>query len=95
MGKRQREWARKTRDALFDVLGYKCKKCGITEELEFDVIIPVGNNDHHRKMEWSWRMSFYRKQYEHGNLQVLCRFHNAKKQNSMELWTQPPIDEPF
>ena len=94
MAKRQRDWARRETERLRTLLGGKCRKCGTTENLEFDVIIPIGNDDHHN-YEWSWRMSFYRKQLERKNLQLLCEKHNGKKQNSMELFTHEPPEEPF
>lgn len=101
MGQRQIEWARKTRDKIFDKLGRKCKKCGATEELEFDVIVPIGDNDgngkskHHRVMNFSWRMSFYRKQLELNNLQILCTKCNSKKQNQLELTSAPEVEQPY
>lgn len=95
MGQRQREWARKKRDWLFEQLGRKCKKCGSTTELEFDVIIPVGNDDHHRKKDWSARMSFYTKHFHHDNLQVLCTTCNSTKGNQLELHDFKSLDEPF
>jgi 5-methylcytosine-specific restriction endonuclease McrA len=30
-------------------------------------------------MEFSWRTSFYRRQWKQGNLQLLCQTCNAKK----------------
>lgn len=83
MALRQRIWAAKTRLKLRRLLGMKCVCCGTRDyrKLEFDVIKSVGSA-HHQKMEWSWRMSFYRKQYELGNLQLLCggvnSCHNKK-----------------
>ena len=73
MALRQRIWAKKTRLKLRRLLGMRCAVCGSKDyrKLEFDVIVPVGN-DHHRKMEWSWRMSFYNQQFKLGNLQLLC-----------------------
>lgn len=87
MAKRQRDWARKTRDKLMSLLGDKCAKCGTTIELQFDVITPVqdfdktGKEKHQRAMDWSWRMSFYRKQFNNKNLQLLCDKHNSQKSN--------------
>lgn len=96
MAKRQKKWARKVRDSIFNLLGRVCIKCGATEKLEFDIIVPVGNNDHHKKMDWSWRMSFYKRQLEIGNLQILCAKCNQKKQNNLELQHDIPlIEQPF
>lgn len=83
MGLRQRQWAERTRDAIFDILGRVCVDCGATEQLEFDCIIPQGNK-HHREMEWSWRMSFYRQQLANGNLAVRCQVCNGRKQAKEE-----------
>jgi 5-methylcytosine-specific restriction endonuclease McrA len=79
MAKRQREWAKKARLQLELKLGTFCAKCGKTEQLEFDCIIPQGDF-HHRRMEWSWRISFYRLQhYTKKNLQLLCVKCHSKK----------------
>lgn len=85
MGKRQRDWARKKTEELRSILGGKCVDCGTEEDLEFDVIVPVGNDDHHRRMGWSWRMSFYRKQHDANNLALRCGRCNRRKGNRMEL----------
>ena len=77
MAQRQREWAMKAAETLRGELGACCVKCGDPSELEFDCIRPMG--DRHHKMEWSWRLSFYRAQAKAGNLQLLCeRCHNKK-----------------
>lgn len=93
MGKRQKQWAAKVRDQLFDVLGWACAKCGATKKLEFDCIQPRGHT--HHKYDWSHRMSFYRREHAAGNLQVLCATCNALKgnveKNSVDsLPTAPP-----
>lgn len=95
MGKRQKAWARMTRDTIFTILGRKCTVCGSVENLEFDVLIPTGDNKHHRIMDWSHRMSFYRAQLAINNLGVKCDKCNGKKQDQMELMTQEPPDCPF
>lgn len=91
MGARQKRWAKSVRDDLFDVLGRRCAWCGGHGEavkLTFDVKLPTESggpdgNGHHRKMDWSHRMSFYRRQHDAGNLQVLCDRCNTKKSNSI------------
>lgn len=93
MALRQRKWARKTRNKLRKLLGGKCKNCGKKKELEFDVIVPLG--DHHHRIEWSWRMSFYRKQYDNDNLQLLCSKCNLLKRNYMQLISKTGIEQPF
>lgn len=78
MAKRQRVWAANETFRLRFLLGDKCVRCGTSEELVFDVKVPCDNGSHHKK-EWSWRMSFYRKQFSEGNLQLLCNNCNAVK----------------
>jgi len=94
MARRQREWAAKVRDQLFDALGRVCTHCGSIKELEFDVITPIdsGHPNTHTKREWSWRMSFYRREHFKRNVQVLCRVCNSKKQNQLELTFSTPYD---
>lgn len=77
MGLRQREWAYRTVQRMKLTLGYRCAVCGTRRHLEFDCIVPQG--DRHHKIEWSWRISFYREQLRKGNLQLLCKHHNAIK----------------
>lgn len=77
MGARQRRWAHKATKALRKQLGGQCAICGKTHNLEFDCIAPQGH--FHHKIEWSWRISFYRNQAHAGNLQLLCAKHNAMK----------------
>jgi len=78
MAARQKDWARRAKAALMELLGGKCVKCGTTEDLTFDCIIPRG--DEHHKYDTSARICFYRRQhYEHQNVQILCRPHNEEK----------------
>lgn len=104
MGKRQREWARQKRDELRMALGEKCSVpgCGRTDDLEFDVIVPV-DQPHHR-IEWSARMSFYRQQFKLNNLDLKCSHHNGLKQDQFVLngdlldappRSKPSSDDPF
>jgi len=80
MALRQRKWARKATVALRLSLGGKCAHCRTTEKLTFDLVIPYDAGRHH-KMEYSWRVSFYRIEARHGNLQILCEKCNARKGN--------------
>lgn len=79
MGALQRRWAAKTSRKLKLLLGGHCAICGTTRNLEFDCIVPCGH--WHHRIEWSWRLSFYRSQFQQGNLQLLCTKHNARKSN--------------
>lgn len=92
MSKRQREWAKKKRVELLTILGNKCKHCGTTEHLEFDLLIPLGHAHHH--YDTSWAMSFYRQQHERGNVQILCKKCNAKKGDDLQL-SSHTVDCPF
>lgn len=77
MAARQRRWALRTHRKLIQQLGGACEWCGRKRNLELDCITPRG--DRHHKMEWSWRISFYRAELLGGNLQVLCEHCNASK----------------
>jgi hypothetical protein len=104
MGQRQRDWARRTREKLFDLLGRKCAWCGLADgapdehgravKLTFDCIQPTGDGVRgHHKQEWSWRLSFYRAQLADDNLQVLCDGCNSKKgETVMRFDAEPEMD---
>lgn len=94
MAKRQRIWASKKRDELRALLGGKCAYCGAKKDLEFDVIFPI-DSTHHREMDTSWRMSFYRQQLANGNLQLLCSPCNSRKGDTIGLNFQEKVDAPF
>lgn len=89
MGLRQREWARRTRDSLRTALGGKCVDCCSTFDLEFDVVKPVP--ERHHRIEWSARMSFYRRQYAAGNLALRCAHCNGFKQD--KIYPEPSDNE--
>lgn len=105
MGARQKDWARRTREVLFDLLGRRCQWCGAGQDvakLTFDVIVPETTggptgNGHHRKMDWSGRMSFYRRENDRGNLQVLCDSCNGKKADTVTVVESefPHFHQPF
>ena len=77
MAKRQREWARRTYDKLILQLGGKCVECGSLSALTIDHI--EGCDFDHNKIEWSHRVSIYRREALEGKLQVLCEKCNSKK----------------
>jgi 5-methylcytosine-specific restriction endonuclease McrA len=81
MGKRQRKWARKVRLFILDKLGGKCAKCGTTENLELDTIIPTGHTITQR--EQSQLACHYRRQLKENNLQILCKKHNRQKSDKI------------
>ena len=95
MAKAQKEWARRKRSELLELLGNVCAHCGTTENLEFDCISPRG--DRHHRGEASQRMCFYRRQFREGNLQVLCNVCNGRKgdEEPVLLLTAPLAEEPF
>jgi 5-methylcytosine-specific restriction endonuclease McrA len=97
MAKRQKEWARKARFELMFKLGGACSVCGTDRDLDFDCIIPQGPA-HHRDMDTSHRMSFYRRQHAEGNLQLLCRrnkCHSKKTVADLKRQQEKEENEPF
>lgn len=93
MAIRQRDWAKEQTNLLRGLLGGKCEVCGATEDLEFDVVKPQGEGNEHHQREWSWRLSFYREQFGQGNLQLLCKRHNAMKGDMSETEFQAYLRE--
>ncbi len=95
MAKAQKEWARRKRRELVEMLGGVCAFCGAEEGVEFDCIVPMG--DRHHKYDTSQRMCFYRKQFRQGNLQLLCHECNARKgdERPVLLLSTPLAEEPF
>jgi 5-methylcytosine-specific restriction endonuclease McrA len=82
MAKRQREWAKRARRVLLRELGGKCLDCGNEEEsdLEFDHIEPATWD--RSKVEFSARISRYRREAKEGKLAVRCRSCNASKRDN-------------
>lgn len=77
---RQAVWARRKREHLMNVLGPFCADCGSVNCLTFDCIRPMG--DAHHRLSSVARMTFYVRQFNAGNLQVLCSACNTKKGGS-------------
>jgi 5-methylcytosine-specific restriction endonuclease McrA len=98
MGARQREWARRWREKFLDFFDRRCAWCGAAEsadvKLTLDVICPTDEHkqDHHRKMDWSHRMSYYRQQAARDNLQCLCVSCNSKKGQDTIRFVKPELD---
>ena|SRR5438552_1668934 len=77
MGARQRVWGRNVMKKLRQLLSNKCRKCGAENNLEFDCIVPRGHQ--HHMLAIPSRATFYRREMEAGNLQLLCeKCHNKK-----------------
>lgn len=77
MAKWHKQWAKKARSGLLDALGRVCVRCGATENLTFDCKVPTG--DDHHKGSTDQRMTFYLREHEKGNVQVLCHPCNSSK----------------
>lgn len=77
MSARQREWGKRVRAKILAELGFICAKCGATNELTLDCIEPRGH--WHHRVDYSRRATFWRREHERGNLQVLCARCNSKK----------------
>lgn len=103
MGRRQRTWAKRAYDRLLLQLGGRCALCGSLSGLSIDHI--DGCTYIHSKLEWSHRISVYRREAKEGKLQVLCAKCNSKKgdpvepiwdaqENQLDLFVYlPPTDE--
>lgn len=79
MGLRQRQWAARTVERLKGELGGQCQECGDTDlsTLEFDHLQP--RDWEPRKVEWSARISRYRREIAEGKIQLLCKSCNSRK----------------
>ena len=77
MAKRQRVWGRRTIERIRFILGARCNKCGNTERLELDCIVPRGHKHHSAGI--ASRACFYRREMTFGNLQLLCQKCHVQK----------------
>jgi 5-methylcytosine-specific restriction endonuclease McrA len=100
MGKRQREWAVRAREALIQWLGGKCVLCGSQDQLQIDH--PFGRDWSPRKIESSQRISRYRQEARLGLVRVLCWTCNddpankpSAKRDSPGPRPQPAPPQPF
>lgn len=88
---RQCEWAAKERERIMQILGKRCRRCGVDFCLTFDCIKPTG--DGHHRLSSVARMTYYREQFRRGNLQVLCSSCNSKKGATAEARYQMPTNQ--
>ena len=93
MSKRSKQWARQARERLTTILGGQCVFCGTQENLTFDCIKPRGHE--HHKFATDKRMTFYRREFQMGNLQVLCASCNSSKQANEQPVYIPADPDPF
>ena len=75
--------AKAARRELTLLLGGRCSRCGCTESLEFDCIVPVGSAHHF--MPWPQRIRFYWQQHLNGNLQLLCSVCHRQQDATRQL----------
>ena len=74
--KDQREWAKRKRRELIEILGGKCEICHTTEKLEVDHV--DGRDYELAKISQDQRIIRYMREYREGKrLRVLCKSHNA------------------
>ncbi|MGC2355273.1 MAG: hypothetical protein WA491_04370 [Candidatus Acidiferrum sp.] len=86
---RQAAWARRQKLKMLQILGGKCRYCGLSSNLTFDCIRPMGHA--HHKAGSVGRILFYREQMRAGNLQVLCAGCNSRKQHHAEARYRPAV----
>jgi 5-methylcytosine-specific restriction endonuclease McrA len=87
MAKRQRKWARRAYEKLILQLGGRCIECGSLSGLSIDHI--NGKDWTAYKVEWSHRISIYRREASQGLLQILCIKCNSRKGRP----APPPFDD--
>lgn len=90
---RMTEFAHRKRAAILEVLGAKCAACGVTDNLEFDLIVPQDiPKGHHGNLSFAHRMIFYCRQLSAGNLQVLCSHCNSRKHRGTTRFIPPLLN---
>lgn len=75
-----------TRAIIFFALGRFCNYCGSRKDLEFDIIVPQGDpSGHHSRMSQTSRAAFYKRNFNSGNVQILCTKCNSGKNDETFL----------
>lgn len=77
------------REALFELLGRRCRCCGASEQLSFDHIRPA--DWPRNKYSSHQRLKLYLIEAAHGFLQVLCRSCNSSKGNRVSVQQHLPL----
>lgn len=98
MGLKQKQWARRRRALLIEVLGGICAHFSVKCKgvLTIDCIVPQG--DAHHRMESSARQSFYHDQLRKHNLQLLCVYHQtlkSRREARAAAKREQQIEQPF
>ncbi len=71
MALRQRIWAHKRKRYLIGLMGKVCAICG-RKSKRFEFHHPVRKPWRANRIEHSWRMSIYYREWLEGNLELLC-----------------------
>lgn len=78
---RNKKWRRKIRERLIYELGGVCVDCGTDEDLQFDHIIPLTEDQHAWRVliGANARMLLYRREVKEGLLALRCPRCNTRK----------------
>ena len=87
------KWAEKIRCELLLMLGGYCKLCGVIKDLEFDHVIPIDWTPSAKSQ--SQRAAEYRREFQKGNLQILCKKCHGKKTAEFRGFDVEPENCPF
>ena len=94
MGLRQKDWARRERARLIEMLGGRCVDCGATEGLEFDHRAP--RTWVARRTDQSGRISRIRRELSEGvPIDLRCAACNKRKGQPRFDPRPPSGDTPF